>query len=147
MPQATAAGRDPRRRVPSEHYGLEYILWPAPRLAAAGCVQASRMPAQPFPTAVSCQGPPVPTVVRLPADVLADLVLRLELHLIARRVQVLVIVPAVAAACAAVLLVVGGALLRRWSCCAFAERCLQLACAQPRARCLEPAPNKPALGP
>ena len=48
--QATALGRDSRRRVPSEQCGLEHMRRPAPRLDNPDCSQASCMPAQPVPS-------------------------------------------------------------------------------------------------
>ena len=48
--QATALGRDSRRRVPSEQCGLEHMRRPAPRLANPDRSHAARMLAHPVPT-------------------------------------------------------------------------------------------------
>ena len=82
--------------------------------------------------------PPDPTVVGLPAEELADLVLRLELRLSARRAQVLDVEPADAADEAGGVLDHGGAHLRRSSARAQLAKALQLAAAAARAAHVPP---------
>ena len=85
------------------------------------------------PEAFSRYVPPDPTVVGLPAEELADLVLRLELRLSARRAQVLDVEPADAADEAGGVLDHGGAHLWRSSARAQLAKALQLAAAAARA--------------